>query len=106
MVTPRPHWSYSAINQYLRCPLQYYFERVLKLPQLTVSSELILGSALHQALAHYHRQLQAGRQVTLLELELLFESSWRSREQRQGVTFKRGQSRETQLALGKELLAT
>ena len=23
----RPHWSYSQLNGYLRCPLQYFFER-------------------------------------------------------------------------------
>ena len=22
----RPHWSYSSISQYLKCPLQYFFE--------------------------------------------------------------------------------
>lgn len=24
-MSDRPHWSYSSINQYLRCPLQYFF---------------------------------------------------------------------------------
>ena len=42
----RKHWSYSAINQYLRCPLQYYFERVLRLPKPTVGSGLVLGEVI------------------------------------------------------------
>lgn len=106
MSTDRPHWSYSAINQYLRCPLQYYFERVLRLPQLRVSSDLVLGSAIHEALAFYHRKLQLNQPTNLPELQCLFEAAWRTRESRQGLLFKRTQSRESQMALGKELLAT
>ena len=30
----RPHWSYSQLFQFLRCPLSYYFERVLRLERL------------------------------------------------------------------------
>jgi putative RecB family exonuclease len=102
----RPHWSYSAINQYLRCPLQYYFERILKLPQLRVSSDLVLGSAIHEALAYYHRKIQLQKSSELKELQALLEAAWQSRESRQGLMFKRGQSRESQLSLGKQLLAT
>jgi putative RecB family exonuclease len=102
----RPHWSYSAINQYLRCPLQYYFERVLKLPQLRVSSDLVLGSAIHEALAFYHRKIQLQKPVELKELQVLLEAAWRNRESRQGLMFKRGQTRESQLSLGKQLIAT
>lgn len=54
----RPHTSYSAVSQYQRCPLQYYFQRILKLPSDTVASGLVLGGAVHEALAEYHRQLQ------------------------------------------------
>lgn len=46
----RPHWSYSQINQYLRCPLQYFFERVLKLERQSIPSNMALGSAVHEAL--------------------------------------------------------
>jgi CRISPR/Cas system-associated exonuclease Cas4 (RecB family) len=52
------HVSYSAIAQYLRCPLQYYFQRVLRLPIDRVVSGLVFGGAVHAALANYHRQLQ------------------------------------------------
>jgi putative RecB family exonuclease len=100
----RPHWSFSAINQYLRCPLQYYFERVLRMPQLRVSSDLVLGSAIHEALAFYHRKVQLTEVTNLRELECLLEAAWRTREARQGLLFKRGQSRDSQLAVGKALL--
>ncbi len=51
----RPHTSYSAVAQYQRCPLQYYFQRILKLPSDTVASGLVLGGAVHEALAEYHK---------------------------------------------------
>ena len=51
----RPHWSFSSVSQYIRCPLQFYFERVQKLPRKSVSDAQLLGSALHSALAEYHR---------------------------------------------------
>ena len=52
--TNRPHWSYSAINQYANiCSLQYYFQRVAKLPPERVSSNLIFGSAIHAALSEF-----------------------------------------------------
>lgn len=54
----RPHVSYSAVSQYQRCPLQYYFQRVLRLPVDSVASGLVFGGAVHAALADYHRQLQ------------------------------------------------
>ena len=56
-LTSRPHWSYSQISQYLRCPLQYFFERVAKLKRPFSPSAMALGSAVHEGLADYHRQL-------------------------------------------------
>ena len=55
-----PHWSYSAISQYLRCPLQYFFQRILGLPSRSIGLGLVLGSAVHAGLAEYHRRLMAG----------------------------------------------
>lgn len=46
----RPHWSYSSISQYLACPLRYYFQRILCLPQPSINSSLVLGSSVHAVL--------------------------------------------------------
>lgn len=72
----RPHWSFSALNQYLRCPLAYYFERVLKLPKRTISDALVLGSAVHSALALYHRRLQSGEVVTAESIQQAYLDAW------------------------------
>lgn len=75
-VVPRPHWSYSSVSQYLKCPLQYYFERVVKLPRDTTTAAQVLGSAVHSALADYHRNLQAGEPVTAQQVHRAYLAAW------------------------------
>ncbi len=72
----RPHWSYSSVSQFLKCPLQFYFERVLKLPRNTATDAQALGSSIHEALAHYHRKLQAREPVTTQEVHQAFLDAW------------------------------
>lgn len=106
MFTARRHWSYSAISQYLRCPLQYYFERVLKLPQPTVSSGLVLGSSVHAALADYHLGLQRGKPPTIEKLQQLLLAHWTLKEAERPIQYKPDENRVVQLATGIGLLET
>jgi putative RecB family exonuclease len=99
-----PHWSYSAISQYLRCPLQYYFERVLKLPQPTISSSLVLGSCLHEALSEYHAGLKKNDPWETDSIYSIFELQWQIREDEQKITYRPGEVRDALIAQGKELL--
>ncbi|MEZ5941148.1 MAG: PD-(D/E)XK nuclease family protein [Planctomycetaceae bacterium] len=85
---PRPHWSYSAINQYLRCPLQYYFQRILKLPQPTVSSGLVLGSSIHNALAVYHRYLMENQEPVEQQIRQEFFETWAFTSSKQTVEYR------------------
>tara|TARA_R110002072_G_scaffold146075_3_gene292923 strand:- start:97073 stop:97918 length:846 start_codon:yes stop_codon:yes gene_type:complete len=101
---PRPHWSYSAINQYLRCPLQYYFQRILKLPQPTVSSGLVLGSAIHNALAVYHRYLMEKKEPVEQQIRQEFFETWLLRTEEQKVEFKANESQEDLIEQGLALL--
>ena len=72
----RPHWSYSSVSQYLKCPLQYYFERIAKLPRKGTTDAQILGSAVHSALATYHCQLQAGEATTADFIRQSYLDAW------------------------------
>jgi len=101
---PRPPWSYSAINQYRRCPLQYYFQRILKLPQTSVGSGLVLGSAVHQALAVYHRSLMNQQDPIAQQIEQEFHGTWLLREQEHKVDYKAKESRDALIAQGLELV--
>lgn len=89
----RPHWSYSQLNQYLRCPLQYFFERVAKLPKPFVSSSLVLGSAVHQGLAEYHRLLQVGRPATSDRLHEVYRQAWETAEADRPIQYRDGEDR-------------
>jgi putative RecB family exonuclease len=95
----RPHWSYSSITQYLTCPLRYYFQRIICLPQPTVGSGLVLGSAVHAALAEYHTSLHENRPPDRAQIEKAYHAGWR-RDDGTEVAFKDGESREDLVAQG------
>lgn len=106
MFVARRHWSYSAINQYLRCPLQFYFERVLKLPQPSVSSGLVLGSSVHAALADYHLGLKQGKPPSIEKLQRVLLAHWTIQEAERPIQYKPDENRVVQLATGIGLLET
>ncbi len=58
----RPHWSFSAINQFLNiCSLQFAFERVYRLEKAFTPITLSFGSAFHRTLEWLHlRKRDAG----------------------------------------------
>ena len=87
----RPHWSFSAIHQFLRCPLQYYFERVLKLPRQSVASSLVFGSSVHHALAIYHTALLNNNSVTLEHLKTGVREVWAKEGATRKIEFKSGE---------------
>jgi DNA helicase-2/ATP-dependent DNA helicase PcrA len=49
--------SAKGLNKYLRCPLAYYFEEVLRVP-LATSEAAATGLAIHTALQHYFLLMQ------------------------------------------------
>ena len=88
----RSHWSYSSISQYLACPLRYYFQRILCLPQSSISCGLVLGSSVHAVLAEYHRSIQSNKPVKVERLHQVFSENWSSRENKTRVIFKDGEN--------------
>lgn len=100
----RPHWSYSALTQYLRCPLQYYFQRILHLQPVFTSSSLVLGSSVHEALAVYHRGIQDDKRVGDDAIHAAFLDAWKNRSAVASIRFPDGQGEEEALAQGKSLL--
>ena len=66
------HLSYTQIQTYLGCSLRYLFQYVQGLPPEHVGASLILGSAVHQALARYYLALRDTGKPP--EREVLLES--------------------------------
>lgn len=102
----RPHWSFSSLNQYLRCPLQFFFQRILGLPQTSVGSGLVLGSAVHTALEDYHRALQQEHTLNRDALQQSFLTAWESRANETEIHFKNGDSKADSVAQGISLIET
>ncbi len=100
----RPHWSYSAISQYLCCPLRFYFQRVIGLPQQSVSGSLVLGSAVHAALAEYHRSVQQDTPTDTAKLQRVFTDAWNKRESDARVSYRSVENRADLMAQGISLI--
>jgi DNA helicase-2/ATP-dependent DNA helicase PcrA len=54
--------SYTNLSKYLRCPLAFYYECVLKVPFLK-GDALAFGSAVHNALERYFKEMKAAGKV-------------------------------------------
>src|SRR6476646_11850777 len=99
-MSSRPHWSYSSISQFLRCPLQFYFQRILLLPYKKAGSGLVLGSAVHAALAEYHRRLKRQEGFTAEAILKAFHDQWSEREGSDEIIYRDGESRDDSIQQG------
>jgi len=66
----QPHISYSAIRSYLICPMKFFHSYTAKTEPSHRPIALVLGSAIHEALAVFYSHLQ-GTGMKLDEAELL-----------------------------------
>ncbi|MBA4016468.1 MAG: hypothetical protein C0483_04710 [Pirellula sp.] len=91
----RDYLSYSAITTYQRCPLSYYFKYIAGLPEKTVSSSLVFGSAVHRAVEHHFNELMAGNEPPKLDaLTGEYDRHWQEADP-QAVKFGKGDDLES-----------
>jgi CRISPR/Cas system-associated exonuclease Cas4 (RecB family) len=83
-------WSYSALSQYARCPLQFFFQRILGLPQRSTPSPLALGSAIHEALAQYHQGVRDRRPPRPDSVVAAFRRAWEERKRQELIFYQKG----------------
>jgi hypothetical protein len=84
--------------------LRYYFQYVLRLPQPSIPSSLVLGSAVHAALADYHRRLLAKQTVLPAMIHNAFLEAWTFSENECPIQYRDREDRDTLLALGVTLV--
>ena len=103
----REHWSYSALNQYLNiCSLQYFFDRIAKLPKAFTPVSLSFGSAFHRATEWVHLTRKEGRIPNPKECGDLFADIWgRQLEEDKGIRFDEGQDAETCRMQGMDMVS-
>jgi CRISPR/Cas system-associated exonuclease Cas4 (RecB family) len=75
MGLPKEHVSVSQINQYLRCPAQYYFKYIqdMKAPS---NGAMTFGKAVHKAIEYYFKgKLEYGQEASLSEVQDVFATT-------------------------------
>ncbi|MEP6616319.1 MAG: ATP-dependent DNA helicase [Ginsengibacter sp.] len=84
----------SALNNYLRCPLEFYFKTLIRIPSAK-SEALAFGSAVHFALQRLFERMQAHEQRQFNKEELLADFNWHMTMHRENFT-KEGFERKTE----------
>lgn len=99
------HISYSAVSTFQACPLRFYFRYVLGLPERTISSSLVMGSALHRAVQyHFERLLVGDTQTDLDTLLAVFQDAWDGYSE-QAIAFGKREDRDTLGRMADRLLS-
>ena len=73
----RPHWSYSALNQFFNiCSLQYAFQRIYKIPPTFTPVSLGFGSAYHRVMEHIALTRMEGTNPSATDAADLFQTAF------------------------------
>ena len=73
----RPHWSFSALNQFVNiCSLQYAFQRIMRLPPSFTSVNLSFGTAFHRVCEWINLTRKDGTVPKRQEASDLFGTLW------------------------------
>lgn len=103
----KPHLSASAISDYLSCSLLFKLGRVERLKPDFTPDALEFGTVIHKALGDFYMAKMTGYKISLEELLSFFEYYWKeTAEGREDIKYKTGDSFDTLMIKGKELLKT
>jgi putative RecB family exonuclease len=88
---PWRHISYSSLTTFQKCPLRYYFAYIAGLPEETIASSLLLGTAIHNTLQFHYEELLADNPAPALDLLLdVFWNAWKLHEGKK-ILFNKGE---------------
>jgi len=68
---------YTHIDTFERCPLQYKFRYVIKIP-VPSSGALRFGDIMHHTMQEFYGQIMQGKAVSCDELLLMYQSQWKT----------------------------
>ncbi len=104
----RPHWSYSALNQFFNiCSLQYCFDKIEKLQKAFTPASLAFGSAYHRVMEWAAlMRMQQSRAPAPQEASELFQDVWsRQIEEDTDIKYDDETDAETSAKLGRDMVA-
>ena len=100
------HLSYSSVNTYQRCPLQWYFRYIERQPEEVLGSALVFGSAIHSGIErHFQTLLETGHAPTTEELLEVFDECWTSFDT-DVIKFGKGDDAQTMRELAEKMFTT
>jgi putative RecB family exonuclease len=101
----KSHISYSQIETYISCGLQYKFSRIDRLPPEFIPDNLVFGSTIHKLLAQFYEAKIIGDLMALSNIHDLFKKLWtEAAKGRDDIRYADGKDFETLLTLGSDLL--
>ncbi|MFZ2025448.1 MAG: ATP-dependent DNA helicase [Microgenomates group bacterium] len=77
-VKPVSYVWYTHIESFRRCPLQYKFRYVIKIPVPT-SAALGFGDIMHRSMQEFYKHVIAGEKVLESTLLAIYDEQWRSK---------------------------
>lgn len=89
--------SFNQIDDYQTCPLKYRYVHVMRVP-LLVHHRIVYGSAIHKAIQHYFKRVEADGRCSEEELLRAFRDNWVSEG------FLSREHEERRIAAGEETL--
>lgn len=78
--------SATALNNYLHCPLEFYFKNLIRVPS-PKNEAMGFGSSVHYALESFFRKMQEGRREQFCDKqEFIADFEWSMQQHRQRFT--------------------
>jgi hypothetical protein len=102
----RAHWSFSALNQFLNiCALQFYFDRIAKLPKTFTPVTLSFGSAFHRVCEWISLTRKEGHMPNRAEAVDLFGTLWaRQVGEDKAIRFEEDQDQDSCSKQGQDMI--
>ena len=75
----------TALNNYLKCPLEFYFKNLIRIPS-PKNEATEFGSAVHYALEQFFRKMQDNKNVFPLKEEFISDFNWFMHRHRESFT--------------------
>jgi putative RecB family exonuclease len=84
--------------------LQFYYERIARLPKPFVSHSLVFGTAVHKVLEHYYKWIQRGEKPDKSSHIEMFSELWKKANDEQKIKFSTKASFESLADTGRKVV--
>jgi len=92
----------TALNNYLKCPLEFYFKTLIRIPA-PKNEATEFGSSVHYALEHLFRKMQDNHSVFAPKAEFIQDFQWHMHRHRESFTKEQFDRR---MEYGEEVLSS